>query len=270
MSPDTRWFWDGAQWRPIPQHEAAFPSWKALGEGFVPPVSAPAPAAPLPGPPAAARRAAAPAPAYRIAGPAPDVAVPLWRRGPAPTGLKKYANIAAGAIAVIVVGILASLFIPPVISSRQPVATPTAAPTAQPGPQTRSDAARLAYLFTVLDAPVADLKDEFTSITPCGMGMTSSCQDALNAIAITAGNTLPVLEKAPTPGCVAGPVANVRADIAKASTGAQQGLTGIKQNHRTEFLSGFSVSYAGLLAVQSDYARVKSLAATCSSEVTGP
>lgn len=269
MSPDKKWFWDGAQWRPIPHHEAAFPSWKSLGEGFVPPAAAVAPVVALPTPPPPVR-AAAPALAYRIAGPAPDVAVPLWQRGPAPTGIKKYANIVAGAVAVVVLAILASVFIPPVVSSLRPVSTPAPAPTAAPGPQTRSEAARAAYLFSVLDSPIADLKDDYTAIKVCGTGMTSSCQDALNSIDITTGNTLPVLDKAPTPACLAGPVASVRSDLKNISTGAEQALKGVKDNRKSEFTPGFSQAYYALIAVQADYARVKSLAPACSSQVTGP
>lgn len=269
MSPDKKWFWDGAQWRPIPHHEAAFPSWKSLGEGFVPPSAAVAPVVALPTPPPAVR-AAAPAPAYRIAGPAPDVAVPLWRRGPAPTGIKKYANIVAGAVTVVVVAILVGVFVPPVLSSLRPASTPTPAPTAAPGPQTRSDAARATYLFTVLDSPIADLKDDLTAIKVCGTGMTSSCQDALNSIDITTGNTLPVLEKAPTPACLAGPVANVRSDLKNISTGAEQALKGVKDNRKSEFTPGYTQTYYALIAVQTDYARVKSLTPSCSNQVTGP
>ena len=271
MSPDKQWFWDGAQWRPIPHHEAAFPSWKSLGEGFIPPAAA-APAAPaFQTPPPAARRARSPQqPSYRIAGPAPDVAAPLWNRGPAPTGIKKYANIAAGAVAIVVVAILASLFIPPIVSSRQPVSTSTPAPTPAPGPKTRSDASRVAYLLGILDAPMADLKDDNTAIKVCGTGMTTSCQDALTAIANTMGNTLPSVEKAPIPSCVTAAFATVRSDLTTIDTGAQQALKGVRDNRKAEFTPGVSQAYYALIAVQTDYARMKATAAGCSSDVTGP
>jgi len=268
MSPDKKWFWDGAQWRPIPHHEAAFPSWKSLGEGFVPPVAAPAPAPPVVT--ASARHAAAPTPLYRLAGPAPDVQVPLWRRGPAPTGFKKYANIAAGAVTIVVLALLVNYFVPPILATRQATPTPTAAPSPTPGPVTRSESAKATFVLSTLDGPVLDLKDQFAQIRACGLGMTSACQDIFNAVENTATTVSPAVANLSVPPCIAAPEAAVRADLDKITAGAQLGLKGFKDNRKSEFSAGFSQTYAGLLAIQTDYARVKSASATCSSDVTGP
>jgi hypothetical protein len=268
MSPDKKWFWDGAQWQPIPHHEAAFPSWKSLGEGFVPPLAAPAPAAPVVAAPT--RRAAAPTPLYRLAGPAPDVEVPLWRRGPAPTGVKKYANIAAGAVTVVVLALLVNYFVPPIIAARQATPTPTAAPSPTPGPVTRSESAKATFVLSTLDGPMLDLKDEFTQIHACAAGMTSACQDALNATNITATNVSPAVAKLSVPPCIAAPEAAVRSDLDKITAGAQLGLKGFKDNRKSEFSPGYSQVYYALIAIQTDYARVKTGSAACSTQVTGP
>jgi len=268
MSPDKKWFWDGAQWRPIPHHEAAFPSWKSLGEGFVPPIAAPAPVAPIVAAPV--RHAAAPTPLYRLAGPAPDVQVPLWRREPAPTGLKKYANIAAGAITIVVLALLVNYFVPPILAARQATPMPTAAPSPTPGPVTRSESAKATFVLSTLDDPMLDLKDEFTQIKACGTGMTSACQDALNAVEITSTNVSPAVAKLSVPPCIAAPQAAVRSDLDKIAAGAQLGLKGFKDNRKSEFSPGYSQAYYALVAIQTDYAKLKSASATCSSQVTGP
>lgn len=270
MSPDKRWFWDGAQWQPIPQHEAAFPSWKSLGEGFVPPATVAAPMQPVAAAPA--RYAASPVPAYRVAGPAPDVAAPLWRRAPAPTGLKKYANIAAGAVTVVVLALLVNFFVPPILAARQQ-ATPTPLPASSPspGPLTRSETAKATFILTTLDGPISDFKDQFMLLKSCAMGMTSSCQDALTAIAITTGNAAPLVARFSVPPCIAAQEAAVSADIDKLGAGAQLALKGIKDNRKaTEFTPGYNQTYNMLNAAVIDYSRMKTAAGACSSEVTGP
>ena len=195
MSPDGKWIWDGAQWRPIPVHEAAFPNWKGVGAGFVPEADA-RPAVAVAVAPPAARRGASPPPAFRMAGPAPNMAVPLWKQEP-PARLKNAANLTAGAVVLVVVAILFVVFMPPILSARQDTTTPRAAATPAAGPATRSQAAEAAYLMKALDGPMGDLTYNANLVRQvCAAGLTGGCNDQLIFVQRNLAVVVPIVNSA--------------------------------------------------------------------------
>jgi hypothetical protein len=265
MSPDGKWIWDGSQWRPLPVHEAIFPHWKSVGAGVT--------AADVT-PPAASRAGRAGAsegPAYRLAAPAPLIASPVWRQPSRSGTANKFMYVAGGAVAcLLVVGIV---FGSVTALSRSSQPTPLAPATSVPttGPTTRSDSARAAYLVKSLEAPMADLKDNLALMgSACRVGLTSSCADSLIAIDNNLGALVPILEKATVPRCIAAQEGPLKSDIAQMSAGAQLAYKGYKDNKKTEFTTGASQIYAVSGRVQSEFTAMKSVAATCDSQITGP
>ena len=252
MSPDKKWFWDGTAWRPIPVHEAAFPSWKGLGAGFTP-------------------DSAQPVPAYRMAAPAPGVAAPRWVQASRRLPIPKAGLFAGGIVGLVLVVALVSVMGTLAISQRSaaPAVQPAASPTA--GPATRSDEARAAYLVKALTAPMSDLKDTTSQTrTACVVGMTSSCADTFIAIDNQTAAMLPVLQKANVPLCVAPQEAKLQADMGTMSAGAQLAFKGFRDNKKSEFASGVAQVNSVSGAVQTDFAAMSTAAGHCESQLTGP
>jgi hypothetical protein len=269
MSPDGKWIWDGAQWRPIAVHEAAFPNWKSVGAGFVPEADTRAQTVAVA--PPTSRREASPPPSYRLAGPAPNMAAPLWRRASAGLDRKRYAPMAIAAVALVVVIVLASVVATLALSARQSPSAPYVATTSKGGPTARSESAEAAYVVKSMEGPMADLKDNLALVKQaCGAGMTSSCEDSLVQVTNTVTPMLPVLDKATIPQCIATPETIVRADLGKVGEGEQLALKGFTDNKRTEWVSGYSQVLAYGVRATTGFAVVKSAAATCESAVTGP
>src|SRR5690242_11445255 len=132
MSPDRKWIWDGAQWRPIAVHEAAFPSWQSVGAGFTP-----LDAAPVRAPVRAGVRDAPAVDAYRLAGPAPGISVPLWNQKPARRGVKVYGRAIVGLAGLVIVVALVSVVGTLALSNRQSPPAPQAQATPTAGPDAR-------------------------------------------------------------------------------------------------------------------------------------
>jgi hypothetical protein len=268
MSPDKKWFWDGAQWRPIPVHEAAFPNWRGIGAGFTPEAVASSP--PLPGPPLPARRQA-PTPAYRMAGPAPDVAIPSWNQHAPRAGIRKYGVLAAGAAVAVALIALVSVLATLALTARPTptVARPAATPYA--GPTTRSDSARAAYLVKALTNPMADLKDSTSQTrTTCVVGMTSSCADTFQAIDNSVKVILPLFDNVTIPGCIAAQEAKLHADLMTLAAGEQLAYKGFHDNKKSEFTTGLGQVNSVGGRVQTEFAAMSSAAAGCDPTVTGP
>lgn len=264
MSPDKKWFWDGAAWRPIPVHEAAFPNWKGIGSGFTPEVAAPAAVAPV-------RRAVAPTPAYRMAGPAPDVAAPRWNtQPPVRAKVRKFGVMAAGVGVLIAVVALVSVLATMALTAR-PAAQPQAAASPTPGPATRSDSAWASYVVKSLTSPMADLKDTTSQTrTTCVVGMTSSCADTVQAIGNQVAAILPLLDKATIPLCIAAQETRLHADLTAMNAGAQLAFKGFHDNKKSEFASGLGQVNSLAGQVQNDFVAVSKAAPGCDSQVTGP
>jgi hypothetical protein len=268
MSPDKKWFWDGAAWRPIPVHEAAFPNWKGIGAGFTPEMAAqPAPAVPQ-----TPRFQPPPAPAYRMAGPAPDVVAPRWSSPPTPqTKVRKYGIVAGGVGVLIAVVALVSILATLALSNRQAPAPKIATTKPQAGPANRSDTARADYVLKALTAPMADLKDTAsTTRTTCAVGMTSSCADTFIAIDNSVTAMVTVLDGATIPLCIAAQETKLRADLGALAAGEQLGYKGFHDNKKSEFASGLAQVNSVSARVQTDFAAVAAAAPGCDSALTGP
>ena len=269
MSPDGKWIWDGAQWRPIAVHEAAFPNWQSVGAGFVPEADTRAQTMVLAPPPS--RREGIPPPSYRMAGPAPNMAAPLWRRASAGLDLKRYAPMGMAAVVLVVVIVLVSVVATLALSARQGPSAPSVQTTAKGGPTTRSESAEAAYVVKSLESPMADLKDNLALVKQgCGVGMTSACEDSLIQVANTVAPMLPVLDKATIPQCIATLETTVRADLGKLGDGEQLALKGFNDSKRTEWLNGYAQVLAYGAGATTSFAVVRSAATRCESAVTGP
>jgi len=269
MSPDGKWIWDGAQWRPIAVHEAAFPNWKSVGAGFVPETDTRAQPLALGPPPS--RREAIPPPSYRLAGPVPNMAAPLWRQASAGLDLKRYARMAIAAVVLIVVIVLVSVGATLALSAHQNPTAPGVAITSKGGPTTRSESAEAAYVVKSLESPMADLKDNLPLVRQaCGVGMTSACEDSLIQVANTVAPMLPVLDKATIPQCIASPEATMRANLGKVADGEQLAIKGFNDSKRTEWLNGYAQVLNYGAGATTSFGMVKSAAARCESAVTGP
>ncbi len=269
MSPDGKWIWDGAQWRPIAVHEAAFPNWKSVGAGFVPETDTRAQAVGVAPPPS--RREAIPPPSYRMASPAPNMAAPLWRQASARLGLKRYTPMVIAAVALVVVIVLVSVLATLALSARQGPSAPAVPATSKGGPTARSESAQAAYVVKSLDSPMADLKDNLALVRQsCGVGMTSACEDSLIHVANTVAPVLTVLDKATIPQCIAIPEATVRAYLGKVADGEQAALKGFNDNKRTEWLNGYSQVLNYGAGATTSFVAVKSATARCESAVSGP
>ncbi len=268
MSPDGKWIWDGAQWRPIAVHEAAFPNWKSVGAGFVPETDTRAQRVAV-GPPQSRREAIAP-PSYRMAGPAPNVAAPRWRQASARVDLRRYGRMAIAAVALVVVIVLVSV-VATLALTRQSPSAPSVPTTAKGGPTTRSESAEAAFVVKSLESPMADLKDNLALVRQaCGVGMTSACEDSLIQVANAVAPMLPILDKATIPQCIATPETTVRTDLGKLGDGEQLALKGFNDNKRTEWLNGYAQVLAYGAGATTSFAVVRSAAARCESAVTGP
>jgi hypothetical protein len=268
MSPDGKWIWDGAQWRPIPVHEAAFPNWKNVGSGFAPEADLAAQPSPVAAPPG--RRAASPpAPSYRLAGPAPGLAVPRWSTGAAATGLMRYASLAVAAAALVVVIVTVSVLATLFLTRPNPPAAPTTI-TQKGGPTARSDSARAAYIIKTLDPQIADLKDNLTLVRQTCINMTSSCEDSLISVENKVSAMLPVLDNANIPQCIAAAEKNFRADLGRTVDGEQIAVKGFNDNKKSEYLTGYAQTLAYGNRAASGFSTLKSAAASCDSALTGP
>lgn len=254
LSPDGRWVWDGAQWRPVAVREAAFGAFKKAGEAVPTRDSMPVP--------------------LRPATPSPLMQAPAWggAKASARKGIPQYAYIGGGALAALLIvalilGVLPRLLAPAQQANTTPVATPTAAP----GPATRSDAAEAAYVLSVLTPHVDDIKNAILIVKGvCRAGMTSSCQDSLNTI----NNTLPplaaALQRAVVPSCVAAQEARLLTDLNATIAGVQLALKGFKDNSKAAFKDGMAAATKHGPPMNADYIAIRSAVPTCSTDVVGP
>ncbi len=269
MSPDGKWIWDGAQWRPIAVHEAAFPNWKSVGAGFVPETDTRAQPVAM-APPRSTREAISP-PSYRLAGPAPNVAAPLWRQASAGLDLKRYGRMAIAAVALVVVIVLVSVVATLALSARQNSSAPVVATTSKGGPTARSDSALAAYVIKSLETPMADLRDNSLLVRQtCAAGMTSSCWDSVTTMDNNLTTILPILDKATIPLCISVQEGPLRTDLTNLRAEEQLALKGFNDGKKSEFLTGYAQVVRYGPGVQTEFAAVKSAAATCDSAVTGP
>lgn len=267
MSPDGKWIWDGAQWRPIPVHEAAFPNWQGVGAGFVPEVDSRATVAVVPPP----TRQESPPASYRMAGPAPGLAVPRWNADAARQQLQRFAPLAIGAAGLIVVIVVVSVVATLVLSNR-PSDVPSANVAApKGGPAARSENAEAAYLVKSLDGPMSDLKDNLvTAEQSCTVGMTSSCEDSIITIANNVAPMLSTLSKSNVPSCIASKASVFHQDLAGVSDSQDYVVKGFNDNKKSEFSTGVAdVLWYGHHAV-ADYAVVRAATGVCDGEITGP
>lgn len=268
MSPDGKWIWDGAQWRPVAVHEAAFPNWQSVGAGFVPGADAAAPA--FASPPAVQRQASPPA-AYRMASPAPGIAAPTWGKGSRGlAAIQRYIPMAIGAAGLVVVIVIVSVVATLVLSNRGSGSSP-AVNTAAGGPTQRSANAQATYVIKELDAPMSDLKDALTLVLQgCRVGMTSACEESLIAVEDKVSPMVTILDNATIPACIATPEAIVRADMGKIVEGEAIAVKGFNDNKNSEWLTGYAQVNAYGVRATNGYQVIKTAAASCDSTETGP
>ncbi len=266
LSPDGKWVWDGAAWRPIAIHEAAFPTWRSVG-------------ADLPLQPAAAQPVAravvpqsmpVPAAAAVIA-PAPDMAVPLWQQGPKSTGINKYLYGVAGGVALLVIGAILTSF-GPVSFPWSHTADAPAPPKLAPALTSRSDYARADRLVNVILAPAFDDTNQSLSLVKetCYGGMTSGCEDAVIAADNQIGVMLRLIDQQASPACVSYYTTHVRADLATTDAGLQLALKAYKDNRATELAQGLAEFRTGFARSVSDETAMGNAAKACDTQVTGP
>lgn len=267
MSPDGKWIWDGAQWRPIPVHEAAFPSWKGVGAGFVPGVdSAAAPVAVAP----PVGRHDANQPSYRLAGPAPGLAVPNWVAGAKRMDFRRYgpmAIVAAGLIAVVVlVSVVATL----ILSNRQSPAPTTTVTAPKAGPASRSESGEADYVLKSLDGPLSDQRDTIAVLRQTCNAMSSSCEDYYVTMGNNLAPILPILDQATIPLCIAVPTAALRMQIARALDGQQLALKSFQDNKHTEWAAAYTQVSGALAQAGLNFAAIKNAVPSCDTAISGP
>ena len=276
VSPDGKWFWDGAQWRPIAVHQAIFPTWQSVGAGL--PAEAAAQARSIPSPPPQqqsqpqSRFVAPQAPVYPVAAPAPQVqAPPLWRQPRRSTGLNKYLYAGGGVVGLVVVAL--------VLSSMGAIRFPwqqsppeQVAAKATPGLAARSDSARADRLITVLLVPpLADLSDSVGQVrVGCQGGMTISCQDALVTVDNQTLGVVAVIDRETIPACIAPQMTLLRADLVKLDADAQLGEKGFKDNRATEVQSAAALIVSRVASTQADTNALTAASKACDTQVTGP
>ena len=269
MSPDGKWIWDGAQWRPIPVHEAAFPNWKGVGAGFVPGVDTAAPAVAVA--PTAAARHDGNQPSYRLAGPAPGLAVPNWGSGSKRFDVRRYALLAIAAAALVVVIVVVSVVATLILSNRG-TSTPTTTITTPKagGPTARSDSAEAAYIVKSVEGPLADQKDTIAVLRQTCNAMSSSCEDYY----ITMGNNLapilPTIDQATIPLCIAAPVAALRQQVARALDGQQLALKAFQDNKKAAWATAYTQVSGALAQAGLQFAAVKNAVPSCDTALNGP
>ena len=270
MSPDGKWIWDGAQWRPIAVHEAAFPNWKSVGNGFVPGADIAAPA--FASPPTMQRQAS-PAASYRMAGPAPGLAAPNWGQGAGAVrrGIQKYAPMAIGAAGLVVVIVIVSVVATLVLSNRSTATPSVATVSTGTGPASRSESAQAAFVIKSLQAGMADLHDNVTYMgATCRAGMTSACEDSAISVANTIEPMLPILDSATIPACIATTEGVLRTNLGNASDTQKLMVKAFSQNKQADFTAGYKgVIYYGVNSL-SGYVLVQRASVNCDSTVTGP
>lgn len=268
LSPDGKWVWDGSRWLPLADpstaaHHAVFPAWNGVRvEAPVAAEAAPVVRAPRP----------APRPVVRYAAPAPAPAepVPLWRQQ-ADTGLNKYLYIAAGLIALVVVGVVVNS-----LGFTLPwMQVTSSGPTAAAGPpplSTRSSYAQAERFFTGYLAPAMDDMNQRIATTreTCVGPVTVSCQEAVTETDNQAQAMLAIVDHNTVPACIAGPVARFRGDVSKVHDDLQAVIKSFTGNNT--FQTGTLISrYAGAVpAVPADYAAITAAKATCDIALVGP
>jgi hypothetical protein len=247
--------WDGAQWHPVAVREAAFGAFKKAGEGV----------------PTRDTIAVG----MRPATPSPLMQAPSWggaRPATAKKGIPIFAYVGGGAVAALLVvalilGVLPRLMTPAQTGSNTPVAKPSVAP----GPSTRSESAKAAFVVSTLAAPMANLKDDMTQVgPPCRAGMTTSCEEALLATSTTLSSVVPVLQKMIVATCVAAPQNRLVSDLNATNAGVQLALKAFKDGKKTEFTSGVKSLTTYAARTQTDYVAIKTASATCNTDVVGP
>ncbi len=272
LSPDHKWFWDGSAWQPIAQHEAVFPTWRGVGAGL--PTAQAAPAVqriPSP-PPQPARRAPVGAPAYRLAPPPPNqAAAPLWRQDNRRLGPGRYLYFAAGAIALVLVGVvltsLGTITLPWQQAAAQPaVASPT------PALSSRSDRGVAdSFINGMLSPRLADVYDSIVMMRQaCPAGMTASCQDGLVGIDNRTGRLLQQIDAATVPLCIAAPTAAIRLDLSKVDGWAQYSIKAFRANRAADVQTGWTQLSATYTLVQADGNAVVNASKVCDTQLTGP
>jgi hypothetical protein len=280
LSPDGQWVWDGTQWQPIAHRETLFPSWQAI---TVDPVAAvPGPAAVqapvrMAGPTPALTQPVPPGLAYPSfpAGQSMPQSVPLWRRGPKPTGMNMYFYLVAGVIGFVIILVVLNSISPLwlLLPGPKPGAAPAAAqPSPIPPVAHRSDFARADHFVSGVLPPTMDsLNQVLTPVTQSCRALTISCQDAISNAEPQVKSTLAVIDHNPVPLCIAAPAAKLRADIATISTALAAADKAYSDNQAAELTSAMS-SYSR--AASQLGADVKSLTTTmnirCETQVTGP
>ncbi len=273
VSPDGKWYWDGAQWRPFAVHQAIFPTWQSVGAGLPPESAARVQRIPSPPPPSRPASIQPPRRVYRAAPPppAPQLEAPLWKQPASSTGVTKLMYLGAGFIALIVVGVvlssLGTIRFPWEQSPPEQVAA-----KAVPALSARSDSARADHLVTVVLAPpLATLSDSVTLVREsCPAGMTASCQDALVQVDNNVTALLPVIDHETVPLCIAPQVAQLRADLVKLDGDAQLGVKGFKDDRAGEVSSGASLVSSLFGQVQADSAAIPAAAKGCDTQIVGP
>ncbi len=269
LSPDHKWVWDGAQWRPLAVHQAVFPNWNAVGAGVPPDATgqAQSPARPVVSPPPMP----SPVAVYSVPTPNPQAAIPLWKQQ-RQTGINNYLYVVAGVIALIVLIFVVDSF---GTISLPWQSTPASRPMPKPTPPltVRSDSARAdRFVNELMAPPMADLNQSLSVVGETCIGpLTSSCEDALISTDNEISGLLSVIDHETVPVCIAANVTRLRSDLVKLDAGVQLALKGGKDGRNAEVASGLSQVRSARSQVQAEVAALNYAAkSTCDTQLTGP
>jgi hypothetical protein len=246
LSPDGKWVWDGAQWRPVvtaePVHAGVFPAFSGIN------VDAPDPAAQFSAP---AAQFAAPADApvqYQPPAPAVDYSyqradepvVPLWQQTKS-TGINMFlypiAGVAVLVMAMMVLNSIGFIRLPWVGASSSPASTRTAA---SPTPDWSGPDSAFAdrFLNGTLTPAVVALEKTVPALDAHCDALSNNCFDALSATQQQVKNVIAVIKQGNFPNCVAPSVSQVLAGLVAMDKQLQVALTAFQDNSGDELATG--------------------------------
>jgi hypothetical protein len=272
LSPDHKWVWDGSEWQPIadpndPARKGVFAAFTSAAQD-------------LPAPVATARPVAVQAAPVGLPY---SVNKPKSRRGksaqPSPllweqpkTGLHKYLYIVAGAVAALIVVLLALQYLQ--------ISLPwTTASTSQPTPASappltdRSDFARADRFLTGIVAPAVTRLDDVMGPVKegCNGLLTLTCEYAVPPAQRQAKNLLAVISAATVPDCIGSSFARIKADATGINGGLVSMQAGYDHNSVADMKNGLARLMSSRQALTLDVAAAgKAQAAGCDRTVTGP
>ena len=265
LSPDGKWVWDGAQWRPVvtaePVHAGVFPAFSGIT------VDAPDPASQFVDPaPAAAGQYAPPAAVDYSLPQIDEPVVPLWQQRKS-TGINMFLYPIAGA-AVLVIGMIilnsvGYIQLPFVSSNSSNAPAPAAKPSPTPdfsGPES----VRADRLFKSIDPVVADLVKTLPALNlHCYKQLVNNCYDAIGATGPLVKNLIALLKNADVPKCIEAPMTRALSYAQEMDNTLAQALMGFQDNSNDELYTGIYHFFAYYNDLAQNIAAGKQAQARC-------